>query len=154
MDFPNGSGGKESAYNAGDTTDMGSISGLGRSPGGGNGNLLQYSWLQSSMDRGVWRTIFHRVAELDTTECVHVIHTPLDKLFLHLYHLEPKRSFQQDNGQSQNHRYCRLKGKVVLTGMGKPSIILSVLFWGNSKASPTNPHVYQTSCHPAPDSTI
>ena len=49
--FPGGSGSKESACNAGD---QGSISGLGRSPGEGNGNPLQYSCLENSMDRGAW----------------------------------------------------------------------------------------------------
>ena len=43
--------GKESACQAGD---MGLISGLGRSPGGGNGDPLQYSCLGNAMDRGVW----------------------------------------------------------------------------------------------------
>ena len=43
--------GKESAYNAGDP---GSISGSGRSPGEGNGNPLQYSCLENSVDRGAW----------------------------------------------------------------------------------------------------
>ena len=42
---------KESACNAGD---QGLIFGLGRSPGGGNGNLLEYSCLENSMDRGAW----------------------------------------------------------------------------------------------------
>ena len=46
--------GKESAYNAGDAGDMGSIPGLGKSPGGGHGNLLQYSCLENPMDRGAW----------------------------------------------------------------------------------------------------
>ena len=46
---PGGSDGKESACNAGDP---GSIPGLGRSPGGGYGNPLQYSCLEKSMDRG------------------------------------------------------------------------------------------------------
>ena len=45
--FPGGSDGKESACNAGD---LGSLSGLGRSPGGGNGNPLQYSCLENSVD--------------------------------------------------------------------------------------------------------
>ena len=45
------SDGKASAYNAGDP---GSIPGLGRSPGGGNGNPLQYSCLENPMDRGAW----------------------------------------------------------------------------------------------------
>ena len=50
-DFPGGSDGKASAYNAGDLC---SIPGLGRSPGEGNGNPLQYSCLENSMDRGAW----------------------------------------------------------------------------------------------------
>ena len=49
IDFPGGSDGKASAYNVGDP---GSIPGLGRSPGEGNGNPLQYSCLENSMDRG------------------------------------------------------------------------------------------------------
>ena len=53
---------------AGDSRDMGLIPGLGRSPGEGNGNPLQYSWLRNPMDRGTWRAIVHGVAELDTTE--------------------------------------------------------------------------------------
>ena len=44
------------------------IPGLGRSPGGGNGNPLQYSLLENPMDRGAWRATVHRVAELDITE--------------------------------------------------------------------------------------
>ena len=51
MGFPDGSDGKESACNAGDP---GSISELGRSPGEENGNPLQYSCLENSMDRGTW----------------------------------------------------------------------------------------------------
>ena len=43
MGFPGGSDGKESTFNAGD---LGSIPGLGRSPGGRHGNPLQYSWLK------------------------------------------------------------------------------------------------------------
>ena len=49
--FPGGSYGKDSAYSAGD---QGLIPGLGRSPGGGNGNPLHYSCLANPMDRGVW----------------------------------------------------------------------------------------------------
>ena len=50
-DFPSGSDSKASAYNAGDP---GSIPGLGRSPGEGNGNPLQYSCLENPMDGGAW----------------------------------------------------------------------------------------------------
>ena len=58
--FPWWLGGKESAYSAGD---LGSVSGLGRSPGKGNGNPLQYFHLENSMDRGAWWATVHRVAK-------------------------------------------------------------------------------------------
>ena len=51
LHFPDSSDGKESACNVGE---LGSIPELGRSPGEGNGNLLQYSCLENSMDRGTW----------------------------------------------------------------------------------------------------
>ena len=51
LDFPGGSDGKASAYDAGD---LGSIPGLGRSPGEGNGNPLQYSCLENPMEGGTW----------------------------------------------------------------------------------------------------
>ena len=55
--------GKESTCNAGDAGDSGSISGSKRSPGGGNGNPLQYSCLENPMDRGAWRVTVHGVAK-------------------------------------------------------------------------------------------
>ena len=55
--------GKESACSVGD---LGSISGLGRSPGGGHGNPLQYSCLENPMDRGYWGPTAHGVAESRT----------------------------------------------------------------------------------------
>ena len=55
--------------NAGDTEDVGSIPGSGRSPGGGNGNPLQYSCLENFMDRGAWQATVHWVTKSqDTTE--------------------------------------------------------------------------------------
>ena len=57
---PDGSDVKASAYNAGDPD---SIPGLGRSPGEGNGNPLQYSCLENSMDRGVWRAAVQGVTK-------------------------------------------------------------------------------------------
>ena len=54
---------KNPPASARDAGDMGSIAGLQRYPGVGNDNLLQYSCLENSMDRGVWRAIVHGVAE-------------------------------------------------------------------------------------------
>ena len=51
LDFPGGSDGKASAYNAGD---LGSVPGSGRSPGEGSGNPLQFSCLENPMDGGTW----------------------------------------------------------------------------------------------------
>ena len=63
LGFPGGSEDKASACNAGD---LGLIPGLGRSPGEGNGNPLQYSCLENPMDRGAWRARVHRVAKSRT----------------------------------------------------------------------------------------
>ena len=49
--------------NAGDSRDLGSICGSGRSPGGGNGNPLQYSCLENPTDRGAWQATVDRVAK-------------------------------------------------------------------------------------------
>ena len=54
MVFPGGASGKNLPAIAGDIRDVGSIPGLGRSPGEGNGNLLQYSCLENPMDREAW----------------------------------------------------------------------------------------------------
>ena len=60
MGFPGGSDDKEFACDAGDT---GSVPGLGRSPGEGNGNTLQCSCLENSMDRGSWKAAVHGVTK-------------------------------------------------------------------------------------------
>ena len=65
MDFPGGSDSKASVYNA---EDPGSIPGMGRSPGEGNGNPLQYSCLENPMDGGVWLVTVHGVAKSRTRQ--------------------------------------------------------------------------------------
>jgi len=55
---------KNPPANARDTRDMGSVSGSGRTSGGGHGNPLQYSCLENPMDRGAWRATVHRVARV------------------------------------------------------------------------------------------
>ena len=64
--FPGGSDGKASVYDAGD---LGSIPGLGRFSGEGNGNPLQYSYLENPMDGGAWSPWGRK--EQDTTEQLH-----------------------------------------------------------------------------------
>ena len=61
MGFPRGSVGKESACNA---AEVGLIPGLGRSPGEGSGNPLQYSCLGNPMDRAAWWATVHGVARV------------------------------------------------------------------------------------------
>ena len=64
--------GKESAASGGDTGDVGLIPELGRSPGGGNGKPLQYSWLENSMDRGTWQATIHWVTKSQTRLSSHI----------------------------------------------------------------------------------
>ena len=61
--FPNGSDGKESAFNAGE---LGLIPGLGSSPEGGHGNPLQDSCLENPTDRGAWRAMVHGLGKNQT----------------------------------------------------------------------------------------
>ena len=57
---------KNPSVNAGDVRDMGSVTGLGRFSGDGNGNLLQYSCLENPMDRGAWWATVHGVTKSRT----------------------------------------------------------------------------------------
>ena len=65
LGFPGNSDGEESTCNVGDP---GSVPGLGRSPGEGNDNPLQYSCLENSMNREAWWVTVHEVTESDTIE--------------------------------------------------------------------------------------
>ena len=65
LGFSSGSDGKESACNTGN---LGLIPGSGRSPGERNGNLLQYSCLETPMDRGAWWATVHGFTESEMTE--------------------------------------------------------------------------------------
>ena len=70
-DFPGGTVVKNLPANAGDIRDTGSISGSGRSPGGGNGNPFQYFCLKNPIDRGAWRATVHGVTKCQTWPSTH-----------------------------------------------------------------------------------
>ena len=57
---------KESTCDTGDIGDTGLIPGLGRSPGGGHGNPLHYSYLENPMDKEAWWAVVHRVEKSQT----------------------------------------------------------------------------------------
>ena len=63
MGFPGGASGKEPICITGDIRDVGSIPGSGRPPGGGHGNLCQYSCQENPMDRGAWQAPVHGVTK-------------------------------------------------------------------------------------------
>ena len=82
--FPDGSVGKEPAWDAEDTGDVALIPGSGRYSGEGNGNPLQYSWLKNTMDRGAWQTIVQRVVKSwawlnDYTQHINTSHLNRDR---------------------------------------------------------------------------
>ena len=66
LGFPGGSVVKNPPANAGDAGDSVSISGSGRSPGGGNGNPFQYSCLENPVDKGAWWVTVHGVTKNQT----------------------------------------------------------------------------------------
>ena len=65
-DFTRGASAQHPPANAEDSRDVGSVPGLGRSPGGGNGNPLQYSCLKNPMDKGALQATVHGVAKSQT----------------------------------------------------------------------------------------
>ena len=75
MGFPGSSPGNESTCNA---ADPGSIPGWGRSPGEGNSNPLQYSFLENPMDRGAWWAAVHGVTKSQTRLSTHIPHADED----------------------------------------------------------------------------
>ena len=78
--FPGGTSG-----NAGDVRDMGSIPGWGRSPGGGHGYPLQYSWLERPINREAWQAMVHRVAKSRTRLSILACRYALFKDFSQIY---------------------------------------------------------------------
>ena len=73
MGFPGGAVVKNQPANAGDARDMGSIPESGKSPAVGNGNPLQYSCLENSLDRGAWWATVHGLEQSWTRLSAHIV---------------------------------------------------------------------------------
>ena len=106
--FPGGSDGKESAWNAGD---LGLIPELGRSPGGGHGNPLQYSCLENPMDRGAWRSTVHGVTESRTGLIASV-----------LTHAHTRLSFSSDDGKRSECRKSTSTSRIQISSISVPGM--------------------------------
>ena len=83
--FSGGTSGKELPANAGDRRNVGSVPGLGRSPGEVNSNPLQYSCLENPMDRRAWWAIVWGRKESDATEATY--HAPTFHVENHEYYI-------------------------------------------------------------------
>ena len=94
--FPGCSVGNEPACNARRTGDAGPIPGLGRCPGGGHGNSLQYSCLENPVDSGDWRATVHRITKTESTE------QKKEKIPLPLFHGK-RKLYLQKLKFSKNH---------------------------------------------------
>ena len=92
MGLPRSTVVKNPPANAGDTKDAGSISGLGKSPGGGNGNLLQYSCLENPMDKGAWQASPWGCKELDATEQLSKHNTHFVHMWIYMFLISNKVS--------------------------------------------------------------
>ena len=113
------SDGKESAHNAGD---LGLISGSGRFPGEGNGNPLQYSCLENSVDRGAWRATVHGVTKSQTRLSNLHTHTNTQLGFV------PYSLYQNKFYTSQMFKYKKLENiKSLKKRFKKNSLILREL---------------------------
>ena len=91
---------KNPPANAGNVRDMGSIPGSGRSPGGGDGNTLQYSCLENPMDRGAWRARVHVLQR---------VRHDLNDLACHFTHLPPTHPDPQGAPAAVRRKYLLTK---------------------------------------------
>ena len=102
MGFPSGAVVKNPPANAGEVGDSGLILGLGRSPGIGNGNSLQYSCLENPMDRGAWQVTAHGVTKSWTRLSSHT------QMF-------PSEKFKSQGSSENSDRFCSSKIKIMLS---------------------------------------
>ena len=103
--------GKESTYHAGDTGYASLIQGKGRSPGGGNGNPLQYSCLENPMDSRAWRAILQGVTKNQTRLSTHTFARALSSYHILCIELSTlKFSFINASVSNGNKKFLRKFG--------------------------------------------
>ena len=114
-DFPDDSVVKKPPDNAGDAGDRSLIPGSGRSPGGGNGNPLQYSCLENPMERGAWWATIHGVVKSLTKLTLHfTLHILLCRALSHGFYLCCNFCFSGSLVSELQHRALLSFCKVVL----------------------------------------
>ena len=116
--FPGGSDGKESAWNS---VDLGLIPGSGRSSGEGNGYQLQYSCLENSMDRGVWRGDIH-------TYFMFTLHTVFICALKKILQVNIKLIMLAFPRKRRGKWSCN--GRVMVMGMMRTIVLLRLGCWG------------------------
>ena len=123
--FPGGSVVKKLTANEGNTGDSGSIPGLGRSPGGKNGNPLQYSCLKNSMDRWAWQATVRRVTRSQTRLGMHAIYRHI-QIQIHEY----------KNKDKDTHAYA----------LPVISMLVSTIQWNSSLSVGNGPSGQKSGC--------
>ena len=138
--------------NAGDVRDTGSVPGLRRSPGEGNGDLLQYSCLENPMDRGAWRAMVHRVAksrtwlkQLSLNECFRkqsekklLNESICEKITLHFGDSGDEESFIYISEENQNQIVLSVSSWVLEDGLALWGQNLQCEHGGTRRCRPGN----------------
>ena len=134
--------GTESALNAGESGDMGLIPGLGRSPGGGRGNPLQYSCPGNTTDWGLWRPTVHGVVKSGTQfsdwACTHTHSIPNTHLWIGYYLLFWSQQYsyeillKQIKPQTNWNRFCL---NVCSLERGNENLGEHLWIWGPCKSA-------------------
>ena len=133
---PGSSVGKESACNAGA---LGLIPGSGRSPGEGNGNPLQYSCLESPMDRGVWRATVHGVARVGHKWATKAPKPPQTDALHSVNHFSKLLGLRRRSWETPTHSW------LVTSAGDNPDLQLASEMFGDGRSSGWSPQPWRVS---------
>ena len=125
LDFPGGSDGKASVYNAGDP---GLIPGLGRSLGEGNGNPLESYCLENPMDRGAWSATVHGVVKSwtrlsDFTFTFNLDNDPIESIFEKISLVEIQRVREKNQNSCLEESFPGISSTLLTPSPGYPSVL-------------------------------